>query len=136
MDDHCHIDTGLALDYRFQLFIPCELQAAHSDMENLHAIDPKSTHEVSGHEVYSNQGPQDGLWLRFLTYTNWYPKDMSHPEKKLILKLDVMILVFGCLSFFTKYLDQQAITNAYVSYVGNTLSLADNPSYSQPITEA
>ncbi|KAJ5268008.1 Major facilitator superfamily domain general substrate transporter [Penicillium chrysogenum] len=26
-----------------------------------------------------------------------------------------MIPVFGCLPFFTKYLDQQAITNAYVS---------------------
>lgn len=96
-------------------------------MENLRAIDTKSIHEVSDHEVKSNPEPQDGLWLRFLTYTKWYPKDMSHPEKKLVLKLDIMILVFGCLSFFTKYLDQQAITNAYVSYVGNALYLADNP---------
>ncbi|KXG45791.1 Major facilitator superfamily domain, general substrate transporter [Penicillium griseofulvum] len=95
-------------------------------MENLHAIDPKSTHEVSGYEFYSNQGPQDGLWLRFLTYTKWYPKDMSHPEKKLIIKLDVMILVFGCLSFFTKYLDQQAITNAYVSGMKEDLNLHGN----------
>ena len=86
-------------------------------MENVRAIDTKSIHEVSDHELQPNTELQDGIWLRFLTYTKWYPKDMPHPEKKLVLKLDIMILIFGCLSFFTKYLDQQAITNAYVSYV-------------------
>lgn len=42
---------------------------------------------------------------------------MPGEEKWLILKLDLSILIFGCLSFFTKYLDQQSITNAYVRYV-------------------
>jgi ACS family pantothenate transporter-like MFS transporter len=82
------------------------------------AADSKPLHEVADHEVSilnSNSESQDGLWLRFLTYAGWYPTDMPHAEKKLILKLDCMILIFGCLSFFTKYLDQQAITNAYVS---------------------
>lgn len=96
-------------------------------MDHSNATDTKSIHEVSDHEVQSNPESPDGLWLRFLTYAKWYFKDMSHPEKKLVLKLDIMILIFGCLSFFTKYLDQQAITNAYVSYVGNTLSIADKP---------
>ncbi|OQE09628.1 hypothetical protein PENVUL_c006G05824 [Penicillium vulpinum] len=95
-------------------------------MENLHATDTKSIHEVSDHEIRSNPGPQDGLWLRFLTYAKWYPKDMAHQEKKLVLKLDIMILVFGCLSFFTKYLDQQAITNAYVSGMKEDLKLHGN----------
>lgn len=76
-----------------------------------------SANEVSGHEIYTDVEDQDGLWLRVLTYLRWYPNEMSHSEKKLILKLDILILVFGCLSFFTKYLDQQAITNAYVSFV-------------------
>lgn len=58
-----------------------------------------------------------GVWLCFLTKVGWYSNDMPHAEKRLVLKLDLIILVFGCLSFFTKYLDQQAITNAYVSYV-------------------
>lgn len=98
-------------------------------MENSYITDTKSIHEISDHEVQSNPELQDGLWLRFLTHAKWYPKDMSHPEKKLVLKLDIMILIFGCLSFFTKYLDQQAITNAYVSYVGNTVSPADKPDY-------
>lgn len=54
------------------------------------------------------------LWIRFMTWIRWYPKDMPHEEKSLTLKLDLSILIFGCLSFFTKYLDQQSITNAYV----------------------
>ncbi|KAJ5857514.1 hypothetical protein N7455_008408 [Penicillium solitum] len=95
-------------------------------MEHSNAIDTKSIHEVSDHEVQSNPESPDGLWLRFLTYAKWYPKDMSHPEKKLVLKLDIMILIFGCLSFFTKYLDQQAITNAYVSGMKEDLNLHGN----------
>ncbi|EOD48451.1 putative major facilitator superfamily transporter protein [Neofusicoccum parvum UCRNP2] len=51
---------------------------------------------------------------------------MPSLEKKLILKLDLMILIFGCLSFFTKYLDQQSITNAYVSGMREDLHLHGN----------
>lgn len=83
-------------------------------------LNSKTIHEVSSHEVHHLQSipeAKDGLWLRFLTKAKWYPADMPNAEKKLILKLDFLILVFGCLSFFTKYLDQQAITNAYVSHV-------------------
>lgn len=52
-----------------------------------------------------------------MTYLHWYPPDQDEEEKRLILKLDLSILIFGCLSFFTKYLDQQSITNAYVRFV-------------------
>jgi hypothetical protein len=54
------------------------------------------------------------VWIRFMTFLHWYPRDMPYDEKSLTLKLDLSILIFGCLSFFTKYLDQQSITNAYV----------------------
>lgn len=57
----------------------------------------------------------ENFWLRFMTYIHWYPKNQPTKEKELVLKLDLTILVFGCLSFFTKYLDQASITNAYVS---------------------
>ncbi|KAE8328255.1 major facilitator superfamily domain-containing protein [Aspergillus sergii] len=71
-------------------------------------------------------GAHDGPWIRFLTWARWYPRDMDHLEKRLVLKLDVLILTFGCLSFFTKYLDQQAITNAYVSGMKEDLGLVGN----------
>ena len=53
--------------------------------------------------------------IKFLSAIHWYPNDMPTEEKVLVVKLNLQILVFGCLSFFTKYLDQSAITNAYVS---------------------
>ena len=57
---------------------------------------------------------EENLWIRLMTFVRWYPSEMPSSEKLLVLKLDLSILIFGCLSFFTKYLDQQSITNAYV----------------------
>ncbi|KAE8383590.1 major facilitator superfamily domain-containing protein [Aspergillus bertholletiae] len=84
-----------------------------------------STQELSedGNTVLGGHG---GLWIRFLTWAGWYPSDMDYLEKRLVLKLDVLILTFGCLSFFTKYLDQQAITNAYVSGMKEDIGLVGN----------
>ncbi|KAK2603243.1 hypothetical protein N8I77_009714 [Diaporthe amygdali] len=62
-------------------------------------------------------------WIRLMTYLHWYPTDQTEEEKRLILKLDLSILIFGCLSFFTKYLDQQSITNAYVSGMREDIGL-------------
>lgn len=72
---------------------------------------------ANARELLVEDSTEEGPWIRFLTLVRWYPSDMSYLEKRLVLKLDLLILTFGCLSFFTKYLDQQAITNTYVSYV-------------------
>lgn len=72
------------------------------------------TLESDGHY----QNTRENVWIRFMTKLGWYPNAMPSKEKNLILKLDLSILIFGCLSFFTKYLDQQSITNAYVRYGG------------------
>ncbi|THW12081.1 putative allantoate permease [Aureobasidium pullulans] len=69
---------------------------------------------------------KEGAWIRFLTFLHWYPKDMPSEEKKLILRLDLSILIFGCLSFFTKYLDQASLTNAYVSGMREDLNFKGN----------
>ncbi|KAK9388058.1 hypothetical protein V1515DRAFT_579500 [Lipomyces mesembrius] len=47
----------------------------------------------------------------------WYRPGISREEKILVFKLDlsILILLFGCLSAFTKTLDNQALTNAYVT---------------------
>ncbi|KEQ85318.1 putative allantoate permease [Aureobasidium pullulans EXF-150] len=69
---------------------------------------------------------KEGAWIRFLTFLHWYPKDMPSEEKKLILRLDLSILIFGCLSFFIKYLDQASLTNAYVSGMREDLNFKGN----------
>lgn len=56
----------------------------------------------------------------------WYPINYSTEERKLLFKLDLIILVYGCTSFFAKFLDQTNITNAYVSGMKEDLSLYGN----------
>lgn len=56
---------------------------------------------------------------------DWYPAHYSQKETKLLRKLDINILIFACLSFFCKYLDQTNITNAYVSEHGNATHTSD-----------
>ncbi|CCH45113.1 putative transporter SEO1 [Wickerhamomyces ciferrii] len=56
----------------------------------------------------------------------WYPNGYSKAEKRLLFKLDLSLLVYGCLSFFVKSLDSSNITNAYVSGMKEDLSLYGN----------
>ncbi|KAH7358842.1 pantothenate transporter liz1 [Plectosphaerella cucumerina] len=69
---------------------------------------------------------RENAWIRFMTFLHWYPKDMPSFEKRLVLKLDLMILVYGCLCFFTKYLDQASLTNAYVTGMREELKMFGN----------
>lgn len=45
---------------------------------------------------------KENLWIRIMSLIGWYPSDMPSEEKLVVLKLDLSILIFGCLSFFTK----------------------------------
>lgn len=56
----------------------------------------------------------------------WYPSNYSPDERKVLFKLDLSILIYGCTSFFAKFLDQTNITNAYVSGMKEDLSLYGN----------
>ncbi|CCH43733.1 putative membrane protein [Wickerhamomyces ciferrii] len=53
----------------------------------------------------------------------WNPPGRSKYEKKLVFKLDCIILTYVCLSFFIRYLDQSNISNAYVSGMKEDLNL-------------
>ena len=45
----------------------------------------------------------------------WNPPGRSSYEKRLVFKLDWIILAYCCLSFFIRYLDQSNVKNAYIS---------------------
>lgn len=53
----------------------------------------------------------------------WHPKGLSTGEKKLLFKIDLFILTYGCLAYFTKWLDQANLSNAYVSGMKADLSM-------------
>ncbi|KAI1634300.1 major facilitator superfamily domain-containing protein [Biscogniauxia mediterranea] len=57
---------------------------------------------------------------------NWYPSEYPAAERKLLFKLDLSILIFACLCFFVKYLDQTNISNAYVSGLKEDFGLYGN----------
>jgi MFS transporter, ACS family, pantothenate transporter len=53
----------------------------------------------------------------------WYPEGTSVFEKKLLFKIDFFILTYGCLSYFTKWLDTANLSNAYVSGMQQDLAM-------------
>ncbi|OIW27124.1 MFS general substrate transporter [Coniochaeta ligniaria NRRL 30616] len=66
------------------------------------------------------------LFAVFKEVFNWYPAEYPAEERKLLFKLDVSILIFACLCFFIKYLDQTNISNAYVSGLKEDFALNGN----------
>ncbi|CAG9982734.1 unnamed protein product [Clonostachys byssicola] len=60
---------------------------------------------------------------RFAEIIKWYPKGMPLEERRLVQKIDLLVLVYACLAFFTKYLDVSALNNAYVSGMKEDLHL-------------
>ncbi|KAL4959825.1 major facilitator superfamily domain-containing protein [Aspergillus stella-maris] len=65
-----------------------------------------------------------GFLARLKEALRWFPKGMSKEERQLVRKLDLLVLPYACLSFFVKYLDVSALTNAYVSGMKEDLNLA------------
>lgn len=53
----------------------------------------------------------------------WHPKGVPVSEKKLLFKIDLFILTYGCLAYFTKWLDQANLSNAYVSGMKEDLNM-------------
>ncbi|KAG7926979.1 hypothetical protein KL925_003264 [Ogataea polymorpha] len=66
------------------------------------------------------------LVSKFGTSIRWYEKNASREEIKLLFKLDLLILTYASLSFFTKFLDVSALNNAYVSGMKEDIGLKGN----------
>ncbi|KAH8903564.1 MFS general substrate transporter [Coniochaeta sp. PMI_546] len=61
-------------------------------------------------------------WKRHI----WDSLDKSKQERRFLLKLDLTLLTFGCLGFFTKFLNQTNMTNAFVSGMKEDLDMFGN----------
>ncbi|KAK1722251.1 hypothetical protein CaCOL14_005890 [Colletotrichum acutatum] len=66
------------------------------------------------------------LWVAWLYIFDWYPSHYSKEEKKLLRKLDSILLSLCCLMFFLKWLDSANINHAYVSGMEEDLKLTGN----------
>ncbi|RAO66033.1 uncharacterized protein BHQ10_002045 [Talaromyces amestolkiae] len=70
----------------------------------------------------SEENKERKSWKSFV----WDSLDKSPEERRLVLKLDLTLLTLGCLGYFTKYLDQANLTNAFVSGMKEDLHMFGN----------
>ncbi|SCU83200.1 LAMI_0C02366g1_1 [Lachancea mirantina] len=56
----------------------------------------------------------------------WFGPDLSTKEKKLLLKLDVLLAFYSCIAYWVKYLDTVNLNNAYVSGMREELHFKGN----------
>ncbi|KAI9896777.1 hypothetical protein N3K66_007799 [Trichothecium roseum] len=73
-----------------------------------------------------NRPKPRSLWLAWLYLFDWYPSHYSKEEKRLLRKMDCVILPICCFAFFIKWLDQVNINNAYSSGMKEDLDLQGN----------
>ncbi|KAA8904580.1 hypothetical protein TRICI_005450 [Trichomonascus ciferrii] len=67
----------------------------------------------------------------------WYPKYIPQDQRRLLVKLDFMLLSYICLSYFTKSLDKSNITNAYGTGLREAIEFYDDDlSYAKSLYSA
>ncbi|RXG42918.1 hypothetical protein VDGE_02133 [Verticillium dahliae] len=87
-------------------------------------VDPPESVVKNGVVVSSSaKPPQRNLWIAWLYIFDWYPSHYSKEEKRLLKKLDRIILPLICSMYFIKWLDQSNINNAYNSGMKEDLNL-------------
>ncbi|RDW64660.1 retrograde regulation protein 2-1 [Coleophoma cylindrospora] len=57
---------------------------------------------------------------------HWYAADDSPEERRLITKLDLLIVPYAVVAYWIKYIDQSNLTNAYVSGLKEDLNFNSN----------
>ncbi|KAL1864996.1 hypothetical protein Daus18300_007343 [Diaporthe australafricana] len=86
--------------------------------DGVHDKDGLSTTSVAAatdNESEPPQRPEIAGWF------HWHEPGTSKEEKRLIFKIDAFLLSYSCLMFFIKQLDQNNISNAYVSGMSDDL---------------
>nr|XP_019009537.1 uncharacterized protein I206_06186 [Kwoniella pini CBS 10737]OCF48318.1 hypothetical protein I206_06186 [Kwoniella pini CBS 10737] len=68
------------------------------------------------------QAPPKASWKGRI----WDTFDAPPDEQKLLFKLDAVLLVFGCLGWFVKNLDQENLATAFVSGIKEDLEMLQN----------
>ena len=125
----------------------------HDDIEQVKIVDNKEIVTVNGEEIVvssATEKPNRSLWIAWLyifdvsvqlqlhfntdkdgaddtiQILQWYPSHYSPAEKKLVRKLDMVLLTLCCLCFYIKWLDQNALNSAYWSGMREELEIKGN----------
>lgn len=71
--------------------------------------------------VIADQGAKQSFWGKI-----WDTADVGPEERRFLTKLDASLLVFASLGYFVKNLDQDNISNAFLSGMKEDLGLYSN----------
>jgi hypothetical protein len=97
---------------------------------NINAAGPTTEPELKDDKKRSiapaTEKPTKSLWVAWMYIFDWYPSHYSKEEKKLVRKLDSILLTLCCLCFYIKWLDQNALNSAYVSGMQEELGIKGN----------
>lgn len=99
----------------------------HVSKKNISSIDVASDSSPSDdHGHLEEHYTQTRRFFRSIQRYIWDDPDKPKHEKKFLLKLDFFLLTYACLGYFCKNLDQQNISNAYVSGMKEALNMHGN----------
>lgn len=101
------------------------------DFERKESSNEKGIELASAVEIeYEYRDEADRKWWKFFDeqeyrlnktdqqhwkWYHWFAPDMSTKEKKLLLKLDILLAFYSMVAYWVKYLDTVNLNNAYVS---------------------
>ncbi|KAG7879260.1 hypothetical protein KL905_003341 [Ogataea polymorpha] len=57
---------------------------------------------------------------------HWFNKDDTPAERKLVIKLDILLCFYSLMAYWVKYLDQTNLNNAYVSGMKESIDMKGN----------
>ncbi|KAL6942274.1 hypothetical protein ACO0QE_003443 [Hanseniaspora vineae] len=57
---------------------------------------------------------------------NWFEPNTNGAEKKLLVKLDILLAFYSCMAYWVKYLDTVNLNNAFVSGMQESLNMTKN----------
>ncbi|THX95344.1 MFS general substrate transporter [Aureobasidium pullulans] len=102
-------------------------RADESPKKDVSSIDIASdrSHQTSTNDP-EKQYTSTQKFFRSVQRYVWDDPDKPKHEKKFLLKLDFFLLTYACLGYFCKNLDQQNISNAYVSGMKEALNMNGN----------
>ncbi|KAH8895857.1 major facilitator superfamily transporter [Thozetella sp. PMI_491] len=85
-------------------------------------VQPLTENVQRSHVTHVSPSEGKRTWKSYF----WDSWDKSPEEQRLVLKLDLTLLTFGCLGTFIKYLDRSNINSAFVSGMKEDLGLYGN----------
>ncbi|ODQ68690.1 MFS general substrate transporter [Nadsonia fulvescens var. elongata DSM 6958] len=106
-------------------------------------VDSGNTHYADDmkHEIVEYRDEANRPWYKFFDeyeyripkkvssghrWYHWFDENDTPAERKLILKLDIILCFFSVVVYWVKYLDQSNLNNAYVNGMKTTLDMKGN----------